>query len=185
MKQIRKWSRILHRDIGFFFIGASLIYGISGIALNHLNDWNPNYSVRIVKTHTEEDLQKKSVSAEKIKALLLSLNLDGTYKSYNYVEKNTLLRIYLKGRSSVTVYPASGKVAAEIVKKRPVFFETVHLHYNPGSWWTWFSDIFAGALVFLALSSLFMIKGKKGVRGRGGIYVLAGIIIPVLFLIFS
>ncbi len=23
MKQLRKWSRILHRDIGYFFIGAT------------------------------------------------------------------------------------------------------------------------------------------------------------------
>ena len=58
MRQLRKWSRILHRDIGFFFIGASIIYGLSGIALNHLKDWNPNYFVSVKEFVTELDLRK-------------------------------------------------------------------------------------------------------------------------------
>ena len=58
MKWLRRWSRILHRDIGYFFIGASLIYGISGIALNHLNDWNPNYSVNLKHFTTTLALEK-------------------------------------------------------------------------------------------------------------------------------
>ena len=52
----RKWSRILHRDIGYFFIGTSIIYGISGIALNHLSDWNPNYSVTLKSFTTNLNL---------------------------------------------------------------------------------------------------------------------------------
>jgi len=44
------------------------------------------------------------------------------------------------------------------------------LHYNPNKIWTWFSDVFAGALILFALTSLFMVKGKKGIMGRGGIY---------------
>jgi hypothetical protein len=50
----------------------------------------------------------------------------------------------------------------------------------------WFSDIFAAALIFLAITALFMVKGKKGALGRGGIYIALGFIIPILFLlIFS
>ena len=57
MKQLRKWSRILHRDIGFFFIGTTLIYAISGIALNHMADWNPNYSVEVDNFTTSLNLE--------------------------------------------------------------------------------------------------------------------------------
>ncbi len=60
MKALRKWSRILHRDIGYFFIFTSLIYGISGIALNHMSDWNPNYSVDIKHFTTSLDLGKSA-----------------------------------------------------------------------------------------------------------------------------
>jgi hypothetical protein len=48
----------------------------------------------------------------------------------------------------------------------------------------WFSDIFAGALIFFTITALFIVKGKKGIRGRGGIYAALGIIIPLLFLFF-
>ena len=76
----------------------------------------------------------------------------------------------------------TGEGWAEYLKKRPVFYEVNYLHYNPNSWWMWFSDIFAGALIFLAISSIFMVRGKKGAWGRGGIYIVAGIIIPLLYL---
>ncbi len=31
----RKWNRWIHRELGFLFFGMTIIYGISGIALNH------------------------------------------------------------------------------------------------------------------------------------------------------
>jgi uncharacterized protein len=182
MKQFRKWNRILHRDIGYFFVGASIIYGISGIALNHLSDWNPNYMVRIEKTMVKEDLSKPVITEAKIINLLKQLDAEDMYKSYNYIENDSVLRIYLTGRSSVTVDLESGLASAEFLTRRPIFYHTNFLHYNPNRIWTWFSDIFAGALIFFALSSFFMIKGKKGAWGRGGIYIIAGIIIPLVYL---
>lgn len=59
------------------------------------------------------------------------------------------------------------------------------LHYNPGRWWTWFSDIFAVALMVITLTGLFMLKGNKGLWGRGGIELLIGIAIPILFVLLS
>ena len=184
MKQFRRWNRILHRDIGFFFVGASIIYGISGIALNHLADWNPNYTVTVKETTAKEDLSKSVITKEKILNLLKDFEAEEMFKTYNYIENNSVLRIYLTGRSSITVHVGTGKATAEFLSRRPVFFQTNFLHYNPNRLWTWFSDIFAGALIFFALSSLFMIKGKKGAWGRGGIYIALGIILPLLFLLF-
>ena len=60
------------------------------------------------------------------------------------------------------------------------------LHLNRGKQaWTFFADLFAVFLIFLATSGLFMIKGKKGVIGRGAIYVIAGIAVPVGYLFYS
>ncbi len=39
------WRRVLvglHRDIGFLILGLTLVYGVSGIAVNHRHHWNPN-----------------------------------------------------------------------------------------------------------------------------------------------
>lgn len=183
MKFIRKWSRILHRYIGYFFIGASLIYGISGIALNHLNDWNPNYSVEQIHFNTSIPLQKGSEIKNNILQLLETETPGEIYKQH-YFPEDGVLKVFLKGGSTIMVNTQSGQGQAELLKKRPLFYEVNYLHYNPDRWWMWFSDIFAGALIFLAISSLFMVKGKKGIWGRGGIYTALGILVPLLFLFF-
>ena len=183
MKQLRKWSRILHRDIGYFFIGTTLIYAISGIALNHMSDWNPNYSVEIQDFKTEINLEKSDTVKENVLKLLDELDQRDNYKKHYYRTDNQL-KIFLTGGSSVLVNVTNGNGFAEYLKKRPIFYEVNYLHYNPNRIWMWFSDIFAGALILFAITSFFMVKGKKGITGRGGIYTALGILIPILFLIF-
>lgn len=183
MKLIRKWSRILHRDLGFFFIGTTLIYALSGIALNHLSDWNPNYSVDIKEFTTSIDLKKSTNIEQNVLLLLDEIDNRAHYKKYYYPQSN-YIKIFLSGGSSVVVNTETGAGRAEFLRKRPIFYQVNYLHYNPNSWWTWFSDVFAGVLILLALSSMFMLKGKYGMLGRGGLLTLAGIIIPILFLIF-
>lgn len=170
--------------MGYFFIGTSLIYGLSGIALNHLKDWNPNYSVEVKNFETNIDLQKSPQIENNIRFLLDDIDDSKNYKKHYYPEDD-LIKIFLKGGSSVVVNTVSGQGRAEFLRKRLVFYQVNFLHYNPNEWWMWFSDIFAGGLIFLALTSLFMVKGKKGVWGRGGIYTLIGILIPIIFLILS
>ncbi|MBN2669743.1 MAG: PepSY-associated TM helix domain-containing protein [Bacteroidales bacterium] len=183
MKQIRKWSRILHRDIGFFFIGTTIVYGLSGIALNHISDWNPNYSISNEQFTTDIDLKKSEHSKENVLKLLETLGEEDQFRQYYYPQSN-LLKIFLKGGSSVIVDVETGQGRAEYVRKRAVFYQVNFLHYNPHEWWKWFSDIFAGALILFAITGIFMVRGSKGIVGRGGIYAIAGILIPILFLIF-
>lgn len=182
MKFIRKWSRILHRDLGYLFIGASIIYGLSGIALNHLKDWNPNYTVEVKEFQTDISLFKTPQIKNNIQFLLDDIDDADNYKNHYYPDADHI-KIFLRGGSSVVANVNSGIGRAEFLKKRPVFYQVNYLHYNPDRWWMWFSDIFAGGLIFLAVTSLFMVRGKKGVWGRGGIYTLIGIIIPILFLL--
>ena len=184
MKIIRKWSRILHRDIGFFFIGASIIYGLSGIALNHLRDWNPNYIVERKQVETNINFNNSDNIKQQILTFLDEINDRDNYKSHYFPEPG-YLKIFLTGGSSVFLDLETGEGTAEYLVKRQVFYQSNYLHYNPNKWWMWFSDVFAGALIFLAISSIFMVRGKKGAWGRGGIYMVLGIIIPILFLIFT
>ena len=182
MKKIRKWSRILHRDFGFFFIGTTLIYAISGIALNHMSDWNPNYFVEIKKFHTSINLHNSDTVKKQILNFLDEIDTKKNYKQHYYPSQNTL-KIFLKGGSSVVVNTTTGNATAEYLKRRPLIFEANYLHYNPNRIWTWFSDIFAGALILFAITSLFMNKGKNGIMSIRGIYTILGILIPILFLI--
>jgi len=181
MKALRKWSRILHRDIGYFFIGTTLIYALSGIALNHMHDWNPNYSISVDEFKTSISLKKDLDIKNHINQLIEEEAQGEVYKKHYYPESN-YIKIFLKGGSSIVVNINNGSGRAEYLKRRPVFYQVNYLHYNPNNWWKWFSDIFAVALILFAITSFFMVKGKKGIRGSGGIYTALGIIIPLLFL---
>lgn len=184
MKQLRKWSRILHRDIGFFFIGTTIIYGLSGIALNHMQDWNPNYAVENEEFTTDISLSKTAELEKNILKLLDTVDNRDNYKKHYYPQSD-YIKIFLSGGSSVIVNIETGEGKAEFLRKRPFFYQANFLHYNPNSWWKWFSDIFAGALILFAVTSLFMVRGSKGMAGRGGWLTAAGIIIPIVFLLMS
>ena len=179
---LRRINRATHRDLGYFFTGMIIIYALSGIALNHRNDWNPNYSIK-TKTLT---LKVPSVikSDEEEKAVTMVLKQIGEEDNYrkHYFPADNELKIFLKGGGSVDVNLDTGKTLYEKLKKRPVFFEVNLLHYNPGRLWTWFSDTFSVALIILGITGLFILKGKNGITGRGAWLTIAGIIIPLIFL---
>jgi len=183
MKLLRKWSRILHRDIGFFFIGATIVYGFSGIALNHNRDWNPNYTVSIDNFKADKVFPAKSTKEDIVK-WLGEQNFDGEYKTHYYTTANEV-KIYLTNSITIEMDLGSGIGTVETLKRRPIFYHTNFLHYNPNKWWTMFSDAFAVSLIIFALTSLFMVRGKKGAWGRGGIYMAVGILIPLLILFLT
>jgi hypothetical protein len=80
---------------------------------------------------------------------------------------------------------ASGEAYVEKLRRRPIFFESNYLHYNrPRALWTWFSDFYAGGLVVLAITGLFILKGKNGIKGRGAWLTAIGLAIPLGFLIY-
>lgn len=71
----------------------------------------------------------------------------------------------------------------EHIKEKRILKELNYLHINgPRSVWTYVSDLYALILGFLAVTALFVLKGKKGFSGRGIWLTLLGIIIPIVFL---
>jgi hypothetical protein len=47
----RRWNNIIHRDLGYLCFGLTIIYVISGVAVNHIHDWNPTYKIEKVKSN--------------------------------------------------------------------------------------------------------------------------------------
>jgi hypothetical protein len=74
----------------------------------------------------------------------------------------------------------TGKVIVEATQPRPVLYEMNQLHLNqPKRAWTYIADLYAVALILLAVTGLFVIKGRLGITGRGGWLTAAGTLIPV------
>ena len=173
--QIRKWFRIIHRELSYVFAGMLLVYAISGIALNHKATFNSSYRIE----RTEYQLPANGSVDE----WLTICGMEGKLIQYYHPDENTL-KAFLKGNSTLTVDLNTNIGVLESVKKRPFFGSLSKLHYNmPGKVWTWFSDIFAVALILITLTGLFMLKGKHGLWGIGGIELTIGILIPLLFIL--
>ena len=105
---LRRWCRVIHRDLSFFFAGIILIYAVSGIVMNHKNSINPHYTVTLTEYKITEDLSDKSrVSEETIKALLKPLGEEKNFTKY-YYPKPDRIKVFLKGGSSLVVDTESG-----------------------------------------------------------------------------
>lgn len=174
----RKWNRAIHRDFGYLFFGMTLIYAISGIAINHIDDWNPNYVVISEKIQVDANGQKPEKS--QIKQWLQEIGELDSYKSY-YFPNDEVLKIFIKG-GTIYIDLIDGEGLIEKTTRRPLFREVNYLHYNPIKYWTWFSDIFAGALIILGLSGLLIPRGNQGMTGRGAWMVVLGFVIPLVYL---
>jgi hypothetical protein len=179
----RKWNRWIHRELGFLFFGMSIIYGISGIALNHgvARHWDPGVISRTWSYIYPEPINRSEVDRDIVARILDIADERKNFKQYYFPNEDHLM-IYLNG-GHIIVELATGKVSVTKVRTRPFFKEVNYLHYNkPKKLWTWFSDLFALALVLMAISGLFIIRGKKGITGTGGILTAIGILVPIVFL---
>lgn len=180
--KFRRLIRILHRDIGYIAFGLTIIYSISGIAVNHVNDWNPNYIITKDTLSITTDLDS-TMTSEDLKMKLTNLhNLKDSVKSY-FRSSPTSIDIFLENKTISANFRKNISVL-ETVESRTIFRESNFLHLNnPKKLWTWIADIFALSLIVLAATGLFMIKGKKGITGRGKWLTLVGILIPMIFLL--
>lgn len=179
---LRRWSRLVHRDLSFFFSGMVLIYAISGIVMNHRNTINPNYSVELREYSITEAMPPQSgMKKDDVLRLLAPLGEEKNYTKH-YFPKENQMKVFLKGGSSLVVNLSTKQAVYEKLTRRPLISALTKLHYNPGRWWTHFADAFAVGLIVITVTGLVMVKGNKGLWGRGGVELATGILIPLLFL---
>jgi hypothetical protein len=180
--KLRKIVRIIHRDFGYLVAGLTIIYGISGIAVNHVDEWNPNYNIekKTVEINPLNDstLTTSSLIHHVINELNEKDSIISSFRSAPFT-----VDIFFEGKS-INANLQKGKAIIETVESRSIIRETNFLHLNaPKKIWTYVADGFALMLIFLAITGMFMIKGKRGIKGRGKYLIIIGIFIPIIFLL--
>ena len=177
----RKWNNIIHRDLGYLCFGLTIIYVISGIAVNHIDIWNPSYKIEHLQTSVDPIPAESLISMETVQKILAESGETGLYKNSFQPNPGTL-QIFVEG-NTLTVDLAKGAVLQEKVMARPVLRQMNFLHLNhPKKLWSWFADLYAFCLGLLAITGLFVLRGRKGITGRGAWLTGAGALIPILFL---
>lgn len=176
----RKINNVLHRDLGYLCVGLTIIYAVSGVAVNHIEDWNPSYSIEVTEFRIQDAEEKDE--KEMVEAALSRLEEEVEIES-SFRPSPNHLQLFYSG-NTIDINFESGNVRLERVKKRPLLFDFNFLHLNHAKkLWTWVADLYALALFLLAITGLFVLPGRKGIKGRGAWMTAIGILIPVIFLI--
>jgi hypothetical protein len=179
----RKWNYLLHRDIGFFCIGLTLIYAVSGIAVNHTSHgFNPSYTIEKSSGSVTPLQPGKTPDQDYTAVVLKELQIAEPLKNGAMLSPETI-RIFTE-RYTIDVTLPTGQALVEKVQRRPLLFEWNFLHLNKAKGlWTWIADLYGGALALLAVTGLLMLHGKT--RRRGLLLTAAGILLPLGYLFIA
>ena len=171
-KKVNKTLRNWHRDIGYFVVAITLVYGISGILLTH-KDAFPVISTTKTTATFSSKLDIAGFS-EQWSQHYSTLELTKCFVS------NHNIKFYFQGGNG-RYKIGSGEVSFETYHKHHLNGFLVSLHSNQKKGWKHIADLFCLALIFLAISGLIMVKGKNGFKRRGVWIMLAGIIMVVIY----
>ena len=178
----RPWLRALHRDFGYFVVGLTFVYALSGLAVNHIAEWDPNFVEREALHHLAAPLPDDDDQAAA--AIAVALHITAKPKEVYRVTDDELEVRY--DERTLNANLKTGEVQEHGRKPRLLLRIANWLHLNRGKKaWTYIADSYAVLLLFLASSGLFMLPGRKGLIGRGGLLLLLGTAVPVIYVTLS
>lgn len=179
-KRWRAWLRAIHRDVGYLAVGFTLIYALSGIAMNHVDDWDYSFKSS-ERTLTITPVPDTATDDE---AVALVTRAAGVGTPDEVFRAGDEVRLSYASGTQVTAIGAT--VTVQEREDRFFFRVATWLHATRGKQaWKYISDAYAVLLLYLAISGLFMIKGRLGLRWRGTILVALGVAVPVAYIVLS
>ncbi|MDP6764315.1 MAG: PepSY-associated TM helix domain-containing protein, partial [Planctomycetota bacterium] len=93
--------------------------------------------------------------------------------------------LFLPNGGEVRLDTATGRGGITEVETRFVIFESnvLHLNHLKGIW-TWVADAYALLLLGMAITGIIILKGRKGLGGRGKWFVAGGVMLPLVFVVY-
>ena len=180
MKLIK--GRNLHRDLGYFYLGLIISFAFSGILMNHREHWHPEkYTTEIKAIQVKLPLESE-INEKYAEELGKTLGIDDKMRRHN-VKKGTFKISFEKHDVEIDMKTGKGEIVSFF--KTPFVSQTMKLHKTDSNWWIYYSDIFGISLITIAITGAIMIKAGKNTFGnRGWKLALAGLLFPLLILIF-
>lgn len=178
--RLRKINRVVHRDLGYFFCGTTIIYAISGLAVNHVGDWNPSFIIARQTIQVEANQSQSDVTKQWVLDVLEPLGEKENFRQFDFPSSKKV-KIYIED-GALLIHLETGVGEYETVRRRLLFYQFNHLHLFPKGGWLIFSDLFAIGLCIISITGLFILRGKNGITRRGAVLVAAGLVVPVTFM---
>ena len=177
-----KTLRAIHRDLGYLYVGLIISFAFSGILMNHRESWHPDkYVIEAKAIEVSLPKNKHSIDDAYVEKLATTLNVDDKLKRHMF-RKNELRVSFENTEISIDAKTGKGEVISFI--KTPLISQTMTLHKNTSNWWIYYSDIFGISLIVIAVTGMLIIThGKYTFKKRGWKLAVAGVVVPVLFLL--
>lgn len=176
-KRWRAWLRAVHRDFGYLAIGFTVIYAVSGIAQNHIEDWGDVSYKATERTFSIPAIADSVPDAIAVKTVADAASLGAPQSSTRAGDE-----IRLEYGNGVKVTAIGMTVTVQTRTRRAFIGIANWLHTaRHKKAWKYLSDTFAVVLLYLAFSGIFMIKGRLGLKWRGTILISIGFAVPVLY----
>ncbi len=172
--------RSTHRDLAYFFLGLIIAFSISGIFLNHRQSWHPRRYVYNKKDITLPPMQKEQVTDTFITNFTAAQQIDDNLRRFAVDDKNTLRISYTMNDVQVDLTTGQGKI--ETYRVTPLLGQMTQLHQDTSKWWIYYSDAFGLAMFTIAMTGMFIEKGKNSFWHRGWWLALTGLVFPLIFL---
>lgn len=172
-KKVRYWNITLHRDLGYFFSSLLIAYCLSGLALNHIDDWNPDFIITKETVHLDKTYTTAELTPDLVKEFGQRVGEDN-YKVYDSPTPSQVKIYYDNATLHLNLEDKTG--IYERISRRPIFYQANVLHRNSIKGWKWAADVFAIFLVVITITGMFVVKGKYGLAKRGVWFILAGML---------
>jgi uncharacterized protein len=172
-------ARNTHRDIAYFYVGLIISFALSGIFLNHRQSWHPRRYTYDKKDITVNPVSKETVNDEFIADFTKAMSIDDNLRRFN-VDGNTLRISYVSHDVQVDITTGKGKI--ETYRTVPLLGQMTQLHQDTSKWWIYYSDVFGAGMLVIAITGMFIERGKNSFQSRGWKLALIGIIFPLIFL---
>ena len=175
-------TRNLHRDLGYFYIGLIISFALSGILMNHRDSWHAEkYTVETKKISVTIP-ENANITEHYADSLGKQLGIDDKIRRHK-VDEGKLRISFEKNDVEIDLKLGKGEIVSFI--KTPIISQMMKLHKNTSNWWIYYGDIFGLSLIAIAITGTFMIPaGKFSFKRRGWKLALAGLIVPLLILLF-
>jgi uncharacterized protein len=172
-------ARNTHRDIAYFYLGLIIAFALSGIFLNHRQAWHPRRYTSDTQEFTIQPLSKEAVTDQFIKQFTQQQNIDDELRRFAVTGEQ--LRVsYVSHDVDIDLTNGKGKIIT--YRTTPILGQMTKLHQDTSKWWIYYSDIFGCSMLVIAITGMFIEKGRNSFRSRGWKLALAGIVFPLIFL---
>ena len=174
--------RGLHRDLGYFYIGLIISFALSGILMNHRDSFHAEKYTTETRLIVVKVPQESEVTDTYAEELGKKLGVEDKFRRQK-IENDKLRISFEKNDIEIDLKTGKGEITTFI--KTPIISSLMKLHKNTSNWWIYYGDIFGLSLITIAITGAIMIPvGKFSFKQRGWKLTLAGLIIPLLVLLF-